>query len=141
MVMLLWARNGPRNHKLDGVQILHRKGQFLGKGRPLFIKYRDCRELCKTAEPIELWTRVGARKQSSIKGTEAEVTVCPHGRYIGATWRIRLNRPSAAAIGLYGLMSNYFDHLFLGCCKCIPSVILCVFRCGHCKYLFVSEQK
>ena len=33
------------------------------------------------------------------------------GGHIGATWRIRLNRPSAAA--RCGFMSNYFDHLSL----------------------------
>jgi len=31
----LWTRTGPRNHKLDGVQIPHEKGQFLGKGSPI----------------------------------------------------------------------------------------------------------
>jgi len=31
--------------------------------------------------------------------------------HIGASWRIRLNCPSSAA--LRGLMSNYFDHLFM----------------------------
>ena len=36
----LWAQNGPRNHELDGVQIPHDKGHFLGKGPPV-VKYRD----------------------------------------------------------------------------------------------------
>ena len=36
----LWVRMGPRNHNLDGVQIPHGKGQFLGKGSPI-VKYRD----------------------------------------------------------------------------------------------------
>jgi len=36
----LWARTGPRNHELHGLQIPHDKGQFWGKG-PLIVKYRD----------------------------------------------------------------------------------------------------
>jgi len=31
-------------------------------------------------------------------------------------------------------------RLFLGCCRCVQSVILWIFRCGHCKCLFVSEH-
>ena len=44
----------------------------------------------KTAEPIEMpfgaWTMMGPRKRAS------------DGVHIGATWRIRLNRPCAAAM-------------------------------------------
>jgi len=38
----------PRNHVLDGVQILHGKDKFQEKGRPI-VKYRDTLlyELCK----------------------------------------------------------------------------------------------
>ena len=47
-------------------------------------------ELCKTAEPIEMpfgeWTPVGPRK------------LVLDGVYIAATWRIRLDHPSAAAM-------------------------------------------
>jgi len=37
-----------------------------------------------------------------------------YGVHIGATWRIRLNRPCARRCGF---ISNYFDHLLLllGC--------------------------
>jgi len=38
----LWARTGPKNHELDGVQIPHEKRQFWGKGSPI-VKYRDFR--------------------------------------------------------------------------------------------------
>jgi len=40
MLFRFLARIGPRNHVLYGVQILHGKGQFLGKGAPI-EKYRD----------------------------------------------------------------------------------------------------
>jgi len=33
--------------------------------------------------------------------------------YIGAAWRIRLNRPCAAAMRRCGLMSNYFDRVLV----------------------------
>jgi len=36
----LWARMGPGNRVLDGVQIPHEKVQFWGKGSPI-VKYRD----------------------------------------------------------------------------------------------------
>jgi len=52
----------------------------------------------KTAEPIdflfELWTRVGRRKHNFNRIRQV-APMCPHGRYTGATWRIRLNSPSA----------------------------------------------
>jgi len=44
-----------------------------------------------------LLTRVGPRKHAL------------DGVHIGATWRIRLHRLCAAAMGPF---SNYFDHLF-----------------------------
>ena len=57
----------------------------------------------KMAEPIdlpfELSTRVGLRKQKFNRIRQV-ASVCPH-RAIGATWRIRLNGPSAAAMRPY----------------------------------------
>jgi len=38
---------GPRNHVLGVDLVLHGKGQFLGKGRPLWSIWTVCRELCK----------------------------------------------------------------------------------------------
>jgi len=35
MLFGLWAQMGPKNHVLDGLQIPHEKGRFLGKSRPL----------------------------------------------------------------------------------------------------------
>jgi len=37
-----------------------------------------------------------------------------YGVHIGVTWRIRLNRPCAAA--RCGFISNYFDHLLVITC-------------------------
>jgi len=55
----LWTPTGPRNHKLDGVQIPHEKGQFWGKGSPIvvypmhwidrlisFYRLSDCLSVC-----------------------------------------------------------------------------------------------
>jgi len=71
-----------------------------GKGRPT-VKYRDTAVTCaKTAEPIDLpfglWTQVGWRKHNF--NCIRQVAPCGH---IGATWRIRLNRPSVAAMRSY----------------------------------------
>jgi len=55
----LWARMGPRNRVLHGVQIPHGKGQFWGKWAPI-VKYRDTlRSPAKIAEStvMQLWAR------------------------------------------------------------------------------------
>jgi len=53
------------------------------------------------AEPIDLpfglWTRVGQRKHKFNRVCQV-ASMCTHGRHIGASWRIWLNRPSAAAM-------------------------------------------
>jgi len=79
----------------------HRKGNSEGEGRPI-VKYRDahCAVICaKTVEPIGmpfgLWTGMGPQKHKFNRIRQV-VPMCPHGGHIGATWRIRLNRPSAA---------------------------------------------
>jgi len=55
------------------------------------------------AEPIDLplglWTRERRRKHKFNRVRQV-APMCPHG-HIGATWRIRVNRPSAAAIWPY----------------------------------------
>ena len=66
---------------------------------------RHCAVSCaKTVEPIELpfglWTRVGQRKHKFNRIRQV-APMCLHGRHIGATWRIRLNCPSAAAMRPY----------------------------------------
>jgi len=83
-----------------GVQILHGKGYFWG-GRhapicPMTVQ--------KMAEPIDLlfglWTRVG-RKMHKFSHF-ARWRQCAHmGGHIGVTWRIWLNRLSAAAMRPY----------------------------------------
>ena len=103
-----WARTGPRNYELDGVQIPHENGQFWGKGAP--IVYRLSAVSCAAmAEPIDLpfglWTRVGQRKHM-FSHIRQVAPMCPHGR------QILLNRPLRWRCGLTG-MSNYFEHLLL----------------------------
>ena len=89
---------------LDGVPGPHGKGQFWGKGAPI-VEYRDTAVTCaKTSEPIVmsfgLWTRVDRRKDKFSR--IHRWCQCAHmGGHIGATGRIRLNRPSAAAMRSY----------------------------------------
>jgi len=45
--------------------------------------------------PFGLWTRVPKHKFYRIRQI---APMSPHGGHIGATWRIRLNRPSAVAL-------------------------------------------
>ena len=99
----LWAQNGPRNHD---VQIPHEKGQFLGKGSPI-VKYKDFlpwvvqkrlnRSICR------LGCGVGWAEKSTSSIIFARWRQCAHMEgHIGATWRIRFNRPSVAAMRSYG---------------------------------------
>jgi len=74
----------------------------------VFARWRQCTYWrqsavsgAKTAEPIDLsfglWIGVGRRKLKFNR-----IRQCAHmGGHIGATWRIRLNRPSAAAMRSY----------------------------------------
>ena len=50
--------------------------------------------------PFRLWTRVGRRKHK-FNRIRQEAPVCPYRRAQWRTWRIRLNRPSAAAMRPY----------------------------------------
>jgi len=102
----LRTRMGPGNHVLDGVQIPHWKGQFWGgNGRPI-VKYRVFlqwavqkwlnRSICR------LGCGFGWAKGSTSSIIFARRHQCAHmGGHIGATWRIHLNRPSAAAMRSY----------------------------------------
>ena len=63
----LWAQNGPRNHYLDGIQIPHEMGKFLGEGiAHCKVQGLSAVSCAETAEPIDLplglWSRVGRRK-------------------------------------------------------------------------------
>jgi len=71
--------------------------------------------------PFGLWTLMGRRKQSSV--VFARWRQCALiGWHNGATWRIRLNRASAAAMRPYGKLLWPF-MLLLGC-------ITALARCG-----------
>jgi len=50
--------------------------------------------------PFGLWTRVGRRKHK-FSCIRQVAPMCPHGRHIGATWRIHLNRPYVVAMQPY----------------------------------------
>ena len=86
---------GPRNHVLDGVQDPSVQEQFWGgKGAARCKVYGPSAVSCtKTAEPIDMpfgvWTRL------------AQGSMCYIEVHIGAIWRIRLNRPCAAAMRPY----------------------------------------
>ena len=64
--------------------------------------------------PFGLWVRMGRRNHlldggpHYAKGRCHGNHLCLSGVYIGATWRTRLNRPSATAMRPY----VKFDHLF-----------------------------
>jgi len=88
----LWAQIGQRNHVLDGSpDALMGRSNFEEDGAAYCKVYELSAVSCaKTAEPIKmpfgLRILVGPR---SMCYTEVN---------IGATWRIRLNRPCAAAM-------------------------------------------
>jgi len=73
----LWARMGPRNRVLHGVQILLGKGQFLGKGAPI-VRYRGTLRsavtCAKIAEPIVMqfgfWARSASRNHEINGGPD-----------------------------------------------------------------------
>jgi len=103
----LRTRVGPGNHELDGGPDLPMgRGNFeWGKERPI-VKYRDTlRAICaKMAKPIDfpfaLWTREGPRKRK-LNRIRQVAPMYHHRGHIGATWLIRFNRPSAAAMRPY----------------------------------------
>jgi len=81
------------------------------------------REPCKTAEPIEmsfvLWTRVAPSKRVYLMGV-----------HIGATWRIPLNGPCAAAMRPYVkslwpvvIIDGILIPEYCCCCCCLWAVI------------------
>jgi len=110
------TRTDPVNHKLDGVPILHEKGQFWRKGSPT-VSYRDFlpyavqqrlnRSICHLG--CGLWW--AKRSTSSIvfarqcQCATCEGTLAPPCE---CNWTIPVRRRC-------GPMSNYFDHLLLMC--------------------------
>jgi len=138
MLFRFLARMSPRNHELEGVQILPWEGAILrGKGCPVWSIGTYCHELCKNAEvidsPFGLGTPVGRRKHE-FKHIRHVAPVCTSsvvfarwrqcalmGGHIGATWRIydwtiRLLRRCS-------LMSYYIDHLL---CYLMMCVLYCI---------------
>ena len=82
-----------------GVHIPHGKGQFLGKGAPIVVV--SCAKTGDTMDlPFGLWTWVGPRKHK-LNRIRQVAPMSLMGGHIGATWRIRLNRPSAASMRCY----------------------------------------
>jgi len=83
-----------------GVEIPLAKGQFEGKsGGPLIETF--CNEPCKTAELIEM-------PFGMLSRVDPKMHVLEGAGHIGATWRIRLNRPCAAAMWSYSLRHSSF---------------------------------
>ena len=76
----LWAWMGSRNRVRWGSRSLVGRGNFLGKGRPFHSMGTFCRELCKTAEPINLpfglWTRMVPRKHK-FNSIRQVAPMCP----------------------------------------------------------------
>jgi len=76
----------------------------------VFARWRQCTrrqsaESCaKEAElvnlPFGLWAQEGRRKHK-FNHIGHVAPMYPDGRYIGATWRIRLNRPSVVSMLSY----------------------------------------
>jgi len=103
MPFRLWTRTGPKNHELHGgPEPLAWEGAILGKGSPI-VKYRDFLPWVVQKRLNRLIYCLGCGLGWAEGSTSSIVFArwrqCPHmGRYIGATWRIRLNRPSAAAM-------------------------------------------
>jgi len=95
----LRTRLGSGNHVLDGVQIPHVKGHLLGEGHARACPMTLCRELCKK------WLNRSICRLGCGLGWPNEAQAQSHSpggaSVIGASWRIRLNRPSAAAMRSY----------------------------------------
>ena len=110
----LWARSGSGSHELDGGSDCPTRRGNSGE-RVAIVKYRDFllwavqkrlnRLICRLSCGVG-WAEGNTSSIVFARWSQC-VLSCGH---IGATWRIRLNRPSARRCGL---MSNYFDRLLL----------------------------
>jgi len=74
-------------------QIPHANGQLLGE--------RTCPGMPDDALPFGLWTRVGLKEAASSIVFARWRQCALMGGDIGATWRVRFQRPSAAAMRPY----------------------------------------
>jgi len=93
----MWALLGP-NHALDGVQIPTREGSFKGEKGPAKDMPGHVRR--------SIYSKRLSRRQHRYGADDEWGTL--DGVHVFSTWRIRLNRPCAAAMRPY---SNYFDQL------------------------------
>jgi len=105
MPFWLWVQTGPRDHVSDVVQIPHGKGEFWRKGAPT-VKYRDflpCAvQKWLNRSTCHLGCGLGWAKGSTSSIVFAKWHQCAlMGGHNGATWQIRLNRSSAAAMRPY----------------------------------------
>jgi len=115
---------GPENHVLDGGPDPLWQGTILGGRAAIVSIWTFCRELCKNgwmgrfaAYTVD-W---GWPKEAQVQSYSPGGANCAHmGRHIGATWRIRFSRPSAAAMrscvkSLWPLVICLFTHLLPAC--------------------------
>jgi len=84
-----------------------------GKDIPRHTRRHSAVSCAKMAEPIDLpfglWTRVDRRKQKLNRIRQ----VAPTCSLMRARWRHMVNTTESSVFRQrYGLMSNYFDHLF-----------------------------
>jgi len=101
----LWARSGSRNHELYGGPDPPREGAILGKVSPI-VRYRDFLSWAVQKRLNRLICRLGCGL-GWVEGSVSSIVFarwrqcalqCGH---FGATWQIRPNRPSAAAMRSY----------------------------------------
>ena len=87
-----------RNHEVDGVQVPYGKGKFSGKCVPI-VKFRDFLLWSVQKQLNHLICHLDCR----VGWTQGSTSSLVFARWclIGATWRIRLNRPSVAAMRPY----------------------------------------
>jgi len=87
-----------RNREVDGVQVPYGKGKFSGKCVPI-VKFRDFLLWSVQKQLNQLICHLDCR----LGWTQGSTSSLVFARWclIGATWQIRLNRPSVAAMRPY----------------------------------------
>jgi len=101
------TRVSPRNRVLDGVPIASCEGAILVKEPARTCSTTLCRELCKTAEPIEM--SFGFKAEDSGEPKEACIRWRVHWRNLANTTEQSVCDGDAA------FLPNYFHHLFSDC--------------------------
>jgi len=139
-----------------GVQIPHGKGQLWEKGSPI-VKYSDFLPLAvqkRLDQSIcHLGCGVGWAEGSTVSIAFARRRQCAHmGGYIGVTWRIQQNCPSAGVmrsfVKLLWLLVNTFGYCKFAChYKCMEwntrlrNDALCPVRREHGSLSHMANQK